>query len=463
MKKILFLPMILLLVLLFAACSGSDNEVNSGNDDQNNDQNNDQEQNNDEEQNNEQSADVPDRDFAAEGLPEYNQAIGDLEETTLEVWMAADYIDEAPVQDAIAEFMEVYPNINVETAGHTWGDMQDQVRLAVNGGAPPDLAHFHAFSMGNQGLAEPVDDLWEEWGAEEEFLPGAVDNVTWEGTKYGVPIDINTTFYLYNTEMFEEKNLSPPTTLEEFTEVSIEVADLDQGRYGFVPAASTWGLHGWMVSEGAEILTEEDGEWSTNFTDEKVLDVVKTYTDIATEHKVGPLPPAQARQSDHPVAMFGNERAAAIISGPFDISRIENEFPEMFDKVGTALLPGSGKGSVAGGGSMFVPKDSENREASFELMKWIISDKYAIRMADEMGRHPVKAHMYENELYADPLLEPFIETLQHAEQYYLEAFPEANSAYSDAFRNVFDGADIEEAFTEAQEKAEEALARSSNE
>ena len=452
MKKVFYLALILFFSILVVAACGTDEPSDTNvNDDSTQEQ----------DQTEDTSSGAPDRDFAADGLPAYNEKIAALPETTLEVWMAADYINEAPIVDAINEFMETYPNIKVETAGHTWGDMQGQVRLAVNGGASPDLAHFHAFSMGNQGLAEPVDDLWEEWGAEAEaeFLPGALDNVTWEGTRYGVPIDINTTFYLYNKEMFEEKGLQPPTTLEEFTEVTKAVADLDQGRYGFIPAASTWGLQGWLVAEGTDVLKEVDGKYEVDFTNESVLNVVKTYTEIATVHGVGPLPPAQARQSDHPVAMFGNGRAAAIVSGPFDITRIRDEFPDMYDKIGTAPLPGAGQGSVAGGGSMFVPRGSENREASFELMKWIVSDKYALRMADEMGRHPVKTHLYDNELYADPLLKPFVDTLPHAKQYYLEAFPEANQAYGQAFRNVFDGVDVVEAFTEAQRMAEEALER----
>ncbi|WP_157812103.1 ABC transporter substrate-binding protein [Alteribacter populi] len=450
MKKFFFLSFVLAFSLvLFTACSDADETSQANNGDDDPDQSEDQGQ----------DSDGADRDLASEGLPEFNEEIANLDDTTIEVWLAADYVDEAPVVDAIEEFMEVYPNITVETAGHTWQDMQNQVRLAVNGGAAPDLAHHHAFAMGSQGLAEPVDDLWEEWGAEDEFLPGAVDNVTWEGTKYGVPIDINTTFYLYNTEMFEEKGLEPPTTLEELTEVSKAVSEGEDGLAGFVPSASGWGLHGFIVASGGDVLTEVEGQFQPDLNNDTVKEVVKAYTELATVHDVAPIPPAQARQSDHPVAMFGNERAAAIVSGPFDISRIENEFPEMYDKVGTAPIPGSDRGSVAGGGSMFVPRGSENKEISFELMKWIISDKYGIRMAAEMGRHPVKEHLYEDELYADPLLEPFVETLPYAEQFYLEAFPEANDAHGQAFRNVFDGDDVEEAFNEAQRLAEEAFER----
>lgn len=403
----------------------------------------------------------PAQDLVAEGLPAYNEEVAALPETTLDVWLAADYADEAPIQDAIAEFTETYPNIQVKTRGIEWGEMKNQVRLSVTGGSPPDMAHQHAFAMGANGLAEPVDDLWEKWGEEDTFVPGAIEDVVWGGTKYGVPIDINTTVYLYNKTLFEENGITePPQSLDELLEVAEKLTASDGSRYGFVTSASTWGLYGHIVAEGADLLEEGDNP-TVNLNGPKVMEVVKKYTELSTVHEVAPVPPAQQRQTDHPVAMFGTGRAASFVSGPFDISRIENEFPDSYEDLATSVIPGPEQGSTMGGGSLFVPKGSENKVASFELMKWFISDKYAIRMADEMGRHPVKTHLYENELYQDPLLEPFVETLQHAKPYKLEAYPEAQDAWDKAFRNIFNGADVKQTLDEAQEIAQQAIDQAS--
>lgn len=405
----------------------------------------------------------PDRDLVAEGLPAFNEEVASLPETTLDVWLAADYAEEAPIQDAIAEFSEVYPHIKVNTRGIEWGEMINQIRLAVTGGSPPDMAHQHAFAMGAQGLAEPVDELWEKWGEEETFVPGAIEDVVWKGKKYGVPLDINTTFYLYNKKLFEENGIGePPNTMDELLEVSRKLTADDGSRYGFVNSASAWNLYGHVVAEGGELLFEEGDTPQVNLDGPIVKEVVKKYTELSTVHEVAPIPPAQQRQTDHPVAMFGTGRAASFVSGPFDLSRIENEFPDVYEDVGTAVIPGPEKGSTMGGGSLFVPKGSENKVAAFELMKWFISDKYAIRLAEEMGRHPVKTHLYENELYQDPLLQPFIETLQYAKPYKLEAYPEANDAWSQAIRDIFNGADVENTLDQAQKTAEQAIEKSSH-
>ncbi len=76
----------------------------------------------------------PDRDLVAEGLPAFNEEVASLPETTLDVWLATDYAEEAPIQDVIAEFSEVYPHIKVNTRGIEWGEMINQIRTRSHWG-----------------------------------------------------------------------------------------------------------------------------------------------------------------------------------------------------------------------------------------------------------------------------------------------------------------------------------------
>jgi len=122
------------------------------------------------------------------GVPPRNTAITTAP-ITLHVWLAADYIDTQPVRDLIRDFEQAYPNITVEPkSGILWEKMTGEVELAVSQGNPPDVAHGHAFAVGAQGLAEPLDDLWQAWNSENEFIPGAVEDVLWKGHYYGVPV-----------------------------------------------------------------------------------------------------------------------------------------------------------------------------------------------------------------------------------------------------------------------------------
>lgn len=397
-------------------------------------------------------------DFSKEGLPSYNKKIADLEDTTLDVWLASDFAKEAPIVDAIQEFENVYPNIKVKVVGYPWEDIQDQILKSVNGGNPPDMVHQDAYRAGSEGVAESVEDLWSEWGAEDEFLNGALNIATWEGEKYGVPLELNTTFYLYDQALFEEEGVKVPETLDDLVNVSKELTT--DSRYGFISVSSGWDLYGFIAAEGGDLMEElEDGSSYPSLNNEIVLDVVKKYTDIVKVDKSSPVPPPQKRQADNPIAMFGADRAAAFTSGPWDLKSLENDFPEKYKNLGTAVIPGNGEGSVAGGGSLFVPKGSDDREASFELMKWIVSEKYGLRMAEEMGRTPVRSSIYDTDIFDDPILKPFIETLDKAKVYPL-INPEIADIFDSAIRDIFDGDDPETRLNEAQKKAEKAVERS---
>jgi ABC-type glycerol-3-phosphate transport system substrate-binding protein len=397
------------------------------------------------------------------GVPPRNPAIAS-EQITLRVWMAADYIDTAPIRDLMRDFQAAYPNITIEpTSGILWEDMTPRVELAVNQGDPPDVAHGHAFALGAQGLAEPLDDLWDDWNAENEFMPGAMEDVLWKGTYYGVPLDINALFTIYNKRLFREARLPEPSRSWTFDDLEVMAPRLtrpDGSQYAVALSASGWAMAGMVQAAGGDLLTERDGKIVATLDDPNVLATLQLHRKLGVEDKEATLPPPIPRQSDHPVTLFQQGKVAMFFSGPWDIARLRDEAPNMMDDVGTAPLPrGDGPtagGSVQGGGSLFVPRGAPNREAAFEFMKWAVSEPYAMRLALELGRYPVRTALYDNaELQSEPLLQPFYDQLKRARPYKLEAYRGANQTWMATVRTVFEpGTDLQQVLRDAQIKVQ---------
>jgi ABC-type glycerol-3-phosphate transport system substrate-binding protein len=402
-----------------------------------------------------------------EGAPPRNAALADSPPITLKAWFAADYVDQPPIRDLEREFEQAYPNIAVELEGVVWEEMPNRLRLAIGQGEPPDLAHQHAFVMGAQGLAEPLDDLWANWGEADAFMPGALDDVTWQGVRYGVPLDINALFMIYNRAMFEQAGLALPGTGYSFAQLKADLAKLtpaDGSRFGMALTASGWDMYGVVRAGGGDLLLEQGDRTTVTFDDPRVVEAVRLYTELGWKDRLGSLPPPQPRQSDHPVVLFGQRKVAVFFSGPWDLTRLKQEAPpEVYAEVGTALLPvvtpGAAGGSVQGGGSLFVPRGAQHREAAFELMKWATSDRYELRLAQEMGRYPVRTATYEDAFFdQDPLLVPFLEQLKTARPYRLEAYGQADRIWSEAVRAAFSpNADVERILREAQQQAQQAI------
>lgn len=399
------------------------------------------------------------------GMPPRNAALTERP-ITLRVWMAADYASQSPIVDLVDAFQQAYPNIKIELSGYDWQQMAGKVQLAISQGAPPDVAHQHAFAMGAQGIAEPVDDLWQQWNAQQEFMAGAMDDVTWKGRRYGVPLDINTLFMIYNKAAFKNAGLALPGPGYTYAQLRSDLEKLtvpDQGRYGIALSASGWGMYGLVRSNGGELLHEDGDQVSVSLDDPQVVETLRFFSDLG-RRQLGTLPPPQPRQSDHPVVLFSQRKVALFYAGPFDLARLKKEAPpEVFAEVGTAPLPvpkpDAPSRSVLGGGSLFVPKGAEHREAAFEFMKWAVSDRYALRMAQEMGRYPVRSSVYQHPYFrTEPLLMPFLEQLKAARPHKLEAYASANAIWSKAVHDVYaPGADVDVIMSFAQKQAQEAV------
>lgn len=392
----------------------------------------------------------------ARGYPAINPKIAEMAPLVLEVWLPADIAPRQPMKDVLALFEEAYPNVKLEVNGSIpWEEIPAKVKLAVNSGAAPDLSIHHPFVAGAQGFAEPLDDLWAEWGAQDEFLEGGLLDSTWLGTMYGVPFNVTSICLLYNSKLYEEAGIeAPPTTLEELVEVSKKLTNIDKYQYGFACYANPWGMFGLVAANGSDLIV--DGK--ANLTDEIVLNTLDTYIKIATQDGSSMIPPAQESQAEVASALFGTGRAAQFITGTWDFSVLREQYPDVWEYTKVAPCPGTTDSCVLGGGGCFVPLGAKNREVAFELMKWFTCDEFAVGMVKDYGQFPPKKHQLEDPYFAEDMLQPFLNALPNARPYLLEAFPETADAFEQAVRGGFDGADFRAMMFSAQEIAVKELA-----
>lgn len=390
---------------------------------------------------------------AAEGYPEINPKIAALEPLELEVWLPADLAPRPLIGELMTKFQESYPNITINLSGAVpWEEMPAKIKLAVNSGAAPDFAQHHPFVAGAQGFAEPLDDLWAEWGAEDEFLDSCIEDCTWNGVKYGVPFNTTSICLLYNKEMYAEAGIAaPPATMEELLEVSKKLTDLSKRRYGFVCYANPWGLFGLVAANGSDLITP-DGK--PNLNDPQVIKTLGDYIKMATVEKVSAVPPPQESQAEVASALFGTGRAAQFITGTWDFSVLREQYPDVWAKTGVAKCPGTTDSCVAGGGGNFVPLGAKNREAAFELMKWMSSDGFIIEFSKDFGQFPPRKGQTDDPYFSGEMMDPFIAALPNARPYKLEAFPKSADAFEQAVRGGFDGGDFAQLMENAQKIAE---------
>ena len=378
--------------------------------------------------------------------------------TLLRVLMTDDWVT-VPFVDSVRSFERGHPDVRVVVEKGPIALLTDTVRAGISSGAPPDVVQGHAFSAAAQGLAQPLDDLWSAELDPGDFFPGAVEDVTWAGRRYGVPLDTNALVLLYNVDLLRQAGVPEPgqLTFGGFEELLEALSSPDGQRRGFVVPNSAWWTYGWIKANGGETVdVGDDGKARLGLDAPEVVQAVSFLSGLIDKGYAYP-PRATESHSGDAVALFASGAVAMYASGSWDLATLRRIVPDGHFRA--ALMPrgpqGAAPGSAMGGSSMWVPRGSEHRDLAFEFMTHLISDETALRLAEEEGRLPARTRVFADPYFADPDQQIFLEQLQTAHPPKLGAFDQPSNAFTAALDQIFrvGGADPEATLHQAQLRA----------
>lgn len=392
--------------------------------------------------------------LAGEQTEERARAAG----TVLQVLLADDWATVEPVIDAVRTFERDHPGVRVQVSGAQFSHIPDMALTGGRGGDPVDVAQWHAFAAGAQGLAEPLDDLWQGRLSADEFFPGAVDDVTWAGTRYGVPLDTNVLLLMANPRLLAERKAKLPQgpyTFAEVEQIARTVTVGGRDVRGIALPSSAWVAYGWIRANGGEIVEVHGADVRFTLDAPQVVEALGFLGRLAEEGLA--FPPVIAGSSEDAFSLFQAGKTALHLSGMWDAVAAGSETGGMEPLV--LPLPqgarGTTRGTVLGGSSLYVPRGAPNRELAFEFMLHLASDGYALRLAEEEGRLPTRPRTFEAFVAQRPVFATALEELQWAAVMRLIAFPTAQAAFDKALEDIFTGrVDPAVALTRAQQAAE---------
>ncbi len=397
------------------------------------------------------------------------------EPTTLRVIMADDWAAVPLVGEVIADFEQEHPGVRVQVQGSPFSQIPELVESAEELSQPYDLAHWHAFAAAAAGLAEPLDELWAQAGlTEQDYLPGAVLDVTWDGARYGVPLDVNALVLMANRDLLAAAGLAADdlASVDDLADHAAELAALDATEHALAVTASSWAAYGWIVAGGGQLLEtdadgmavlDERGRPTFTFEDPRTIAVIDTLVSLVDSGAAPPpLAPDLAMDA---IASFADGRSALHASGSWDlpIARAVEAEVTAEDVVVLPLpqLDPTRPRTVLGGSSLFVPEGAPQRELAFELALALTEPEVGLALAEQEGRLPARAAAYEAPLFdATPDLAAFVDQLEHAQVMPLIAYPEIAIAFRDGLDAALGGRmSAAEAMARVQETADRWHAR----
>lgn len=386
--------------------------------------------------------------------------------TVLRVVMADDWASAPVVTEVVSDFEEEHPGVTVSIQAAPFSQIPEVVGGGIDLGQPHDLAHWHAFAAAAADLAEPLDDLWDEAGLrDDEFLPGAVSGVSWNGQRYGVPLDTNALVLMVNDPLLHQSLDDEPslTTIESFRE-AIDNLSLDDDTYALSVSSSSWIAYGWIVAHGGS-LVHIDGSGTPTFTfeDPATLDALELLATLVREGSVPrPFAPDLAAET---VQGFSAGANVMHTSGSWDLPQTWRTSTAAVAPTDVSVRPlpqadPERPRTVLGGSSLFVPVGSEHRDLAFALMLRLTADDVALRLVAEERRLPARSRVLADDLFlSSPDLAAFVQQLEHAEVMELIAYPEVAAAFREGLESVLSGRrSVDEAMAEVQRYADTWLA-----
>ncbi len=143
-------------------------------------------------------------------------------------------------RDFFAAFRATYPNIELQEQGITYNELLDKFRTALLGNAAPMTIRLQILGGTEFAAKGYLEELKpEDVGyATNDFWPGAMKAVTWEGKGYGIPTNNETMAFIWNADIFEKAGLdpnTPPKTWDDVVAYSKQIHDkLGIAGYGMV-------------------------------------------------------------------------------------------------------------------------------------------------------------------------------------------------------------------------------------
>jgi multiple sugar transport system substrate-binding protein len=308
------------------------------------------------------------------------------------------------------DFMRENPGIRVRVTPIAWDVAHDKLLTSVAGNTTPDVSQMGTTWMGEFARTGALEEVPGDIDIDGTF-EGARNTAIVDGTPYGVPWYVETRVLYYRTDIAEKAGVTePPTTWDELKAMARAMKEKGGSRYGIALSPNNWQeFMPFVWQNGGEGATEE----GFSFDSPEVVEALEFYKSFFDEGLTAPSVPEGFAVEQGFIAgthpMF--------FSGPWHMSIIEDQGgAEMEGKWAVAPMPEKETNtSFVGGSDLVVFKDSENKEAAWQFVRYLLEPEVQQKWFQTVSALPSVESAWEGgQLASDEQLQIFGEQLRNA-------------------------------------------------
>ena len=298
-------------------------------------------------------------------------------------------------KELVQEYMDENPNVTINMDCILNDQYKEKIRMIVSTDEVPDIfsswSGTFAQEMIASGNVASLNDMYEsdtDWSS--QIAQASVDKFTFDGQIYGVPWSQDGKVFYYNKKVFEENNISIPTTWNEF------IAVLDQLKAAGYETPIIAGLSdgfeslhylGTMNQRMIDPETLANDPATGEFTDPGYTEVLKKWQQLTSY--MGETSTAINHETARNT-YFATGEAPIMYMQFAEIPMLEKSLPDDFE-YGFFNFPAfeDGKGDpkeLTGAPEGFmISNKAKNPEECQKFLKWLVSKKGGEALTTQCG------------------------------------------------------------------------------
>ncbi len=355
------------------------------------------------------------------------------------------------MQAVIADYEAAHPNVKINYSMQSPKNYRSRAFSAGGNSTSPDIVRIHNtwLPMLRKNLT-PAPETVLKVSDLSDFYPIVQNNFVVGNQIYALPLEIDGLVLLYNSSIFEEEGLTPPSDWNALRKLAQDLTrtNPDTGiieRAG-IAMGTTNNVEHWSDILGLLILQNSGNPGVPTST--AVSEAITFYTNFTTSDR------SWDASQPNSVYAFATGTVAMILAPSWQINEISAINPELkFGVVPTPILPTTNV-AWASYWAEAVPSTSKNPSAAWEFIKYLSSSEalqkmYAGASAIRALGEPYPRVSMASLLSDDPLAAPFVNQGPEYKSWYLSARTYDDGVndqlikyYEDAINSVNEGSGI---------------------
>lgn len=299
-----------------------------------------------------------------------------------------DEVQKTVFDEIISAFEREHPDIDVDLVLTPWSQYWTKLDAAMGANTAADVFWMNTFlpKYADAGVLEPLDSYIEKDGVDlNQYVNVMKESLSYNDVQYCLPKGFDTVQVFYNKALFEKYGIEEPEegwTWEDMVSMAASLREkIEAGGANEYPILMELdpqpSYFNFILQSGGFILKDKKAGFDQEGT-------IQAYRDVLALMEKGLMPDVQVLSDTKGTDLFLSQKGAMLFMGSWKISVLDKA--SFAEQIGVVPMPAkkNGNQSVIGGLGYAMNANSKNKDAAWELIKFLAGEE-ANKMQAEAG------------------------------------------------------------------------------